>query len=70
MNKPDVHRDAQSAAHAQDHEAAKKQRPTGSSSKPALAPKAEPNSETVSMGSPAFGLGGRPVPKDAIHNNS
>jgi len=36
-----------------------------------LAPAApKTGNETVSMGSPVVGLGGRPVPKDAIHKDT
>jgi hypothetical protein len=76
MNKPDVQHGAQGAANNQDLAAASKHGPTESSSQPEMsgaevAPAvAESGSETVSMGSPAFGLDGKPVSKDAIHLNT
>jgi hypothetical protein len=76
MNKPDVQQGAQFAAHDQSLAAVAVHGPKESSSKPLtsgaeLAPAAaKPGNETVSMGSPAFGLDGRPVSKDAIHLNT
>ncbi len=62
MNKPDSQQHAQNAGPTQDLAAASKHVRA-----PVAPATAEPGTATVSMGSPAFGLDGRPVSKDAIH---
>jgi hypothetical protein len=78
MNKPYVQPGAQSAARTQDHAADSTQIadealpliPAEKGDAQVASRAAKTGDEIVSMGSPAFGLGGRPVPKDAIHNNT